>query len=39
MSWLPNEELLEKYYEEGLDKGLSPKEAEIYAQDMLEAMS
>jgi hypothetical protein len=39
MSWLLNEELLDKYYEEGLDEGLSPKEAEIYARDKFEAMS
>lgn len=39
MSWFPHEELLQKYYEEGLDEGLSPKEAEIYAQDKIEAMS
>lgn len=39
MSWDPNTELLEMYYERGLDQGLSPEEAELFAKEMLEKSS
>ena len=35
MSFDPNTELLEMYYEQGLDEGLSPEEAELYASQQM----
>ena len=39
MSHPVNAELLERYYEEGLDMGLSEEEAEEYARQKLEDTS
>lgn len=36
MSFDPNTELLEMYYENGLDEGLSPEAAELFAKEMLQ---
>ena len=35
MSFDPNTELLEMYYEKGLDEGLSPEAAELYARQQM----
>lgn len=39
MSHPVNDELLERYYEEGLELGLSEEEAEKYAQEKFEQES
>ena len=39
MSHPGNDELMEKYYDEGLDLGLSEEEAEKYAQEKFEQES
>ena len=35
MSFDPNTELLEMYYEKGLDEGLSPEDAGLFAKEQL----
>tara|TARA_X000001382_G_scaffold130256_1_gene124563 strand:+ start:2091 stop:2213 length:123 start_codon:yes stop_codon:yes gene_type:complete len=39
MSHPGNDELMERYYDEGLDLGLSEEEAEKYAQEKFEQES
>jgi hypothetical protein len=36
MSHLSNDEFLEYYYEEGISKGMTEEEAQLYAEDKFE---